>query len=236
VASFRNRIGRGCTDFLRTTPCERYISLGFSHTEVYELLANCPHTCGICEPVIRPSLLVFISDNRPADEMLAPKRKPALTDRTKKRSPVRPPMVRPTIPPARPPRSLRRSRTTPRRRPRPTKPDRRTISFRSPGWAAAARIPGSLRPIGTTAASQSDHSRRQSDLSGTACLRLAIGLIFVARQSDHSLCQLCSQSFSPRAQPALARTDGVASGTLRIAIGLKSPRDTYFEKSLRSEE
>jgi len=75
---------------------------------------------------------------------------------------------------------------------------------------------------------------------------LAVSPIFLGRRvcvggDRFDLCsqtvrQLCSQSFSPRAQPALARTDGVASGTLRIAIGLKSPRDTYFEKSLRSEE
>jgi len=87
VASFRNRIGRGCADFLKSTPCERYVSLGFSHTEVYELLANCPHTCGICEPVIRPSLLLFISDNRPSDGTLV----------SNKMRLVRPPTARPTV-------------------------------------------------------------------------------------------------------------------------------------------
>lgn len=34
VATFRNRIGRACTDFSNTMPCENYISLGFSHNDV----------------------------------------------------------------------------------------------------------------------------------------------------------------------------------------------------------
>jgi len=108
VSSFRNRIGRSCADFSDTMPCEQYLSLGFRHDDVYRLLANCPHTCGICEPVIRPGLLVFISDHRPSAEVLVQK-KGGAPEKAVSRSPtaaplpVRRPTPRPTVPLSVPP-------------------------------------------------------------------------------------------------------------------------------------
>ena len=60
--NFRNRIGMACVDNAALDiPCESYYKIGFSGEEVYQLLVNCPRTCGICESLARPTLLEFVS-------------------------------------------------------------------------------------------------------------------------------------------------------------------------------
>jgi len=49
VSSYKNRIGRTCSEHKDTPTCLSYLELGFSKEDVHELLVNCPQTCGLCD-------------------------------------------------------------------------------------------------------------------------------------------------------------------------------------------
>merc|ERR1711957_872643 len=57
---YRGRLGMTCVDHDTPIACAKYIQVGFSDDEAYQLILNCPRTCGICESVANPSLVQFI--------------------------------------------------------------------------------------------------------------------------------------------------------------------------------